>query len=124
MKHQKVEQRNECIDYFKKCSVWKRVFTGFRDKYLSYGRFAGKIVIKSFQLKKLKSWKDFSDRIFMVREVLPYQRRNLQKLWQTAGLKKYSTGDPYGVFWNAFVCKGGNKGNAWSRRSTEIEGEV
>ena len=33
MKHQKVEQRNECIDYFKKCSVWKRVFTGFRDKY-------------------------------------------------------------------------------------------
>ena len=66
MKHQKVEQRNECIDYFKKCPVWKRVFTGFRDKYLSYGRFAGKIVIKKLSAEEI------------------------EELWQTAGLKKYS----------------------------------
>ena len=54
MKHQKVEQRNECIDYFKKCPVWKRVFTGFRDKYLSYGRFAGKIVIKKLSAEEIE----------------------------------------------------------------------
>ena len=59
MKHQKVEQRNECIDYFKKCSVWKRVFTGFRDKYLSYGRFAGKIVIKKLSAEEIEELEGF-----------------------------------------------------------------
>ena len=59
MKHQKVEQRNECIDYFKKCPVWKRVFTGFRDKYLSYGRFAGKIVIKKLSAEEIEELEGF-----------------------------------------------------------------
>ena len=59
MKHQKVEQRNECIDYVKKGPVWKRVFTGFRDKYLSYGRFAGKIVIKKLSAEEIEELEGF-----------------------------------------------------------------
>ena len=90
MKHQKVEQRNECIDYFKKVPCMETCVYWFQDKYLSYGRFAGKIVIKKLSAEEIEELEGFSDRIFMVKEVLPYQRRNLQKLWQTAGLKKYS----------------------------------
>lgn len=39
--------KKECVQYFKKSIVWKRVFEEFRKKYISYGRFAGKIVIKN-----------------------------------------------------------------------------
>ena len=51
--------RDRCIDYFKKCPVWKRVFTGFRDKYLSYGRFAGKIVIKKLSSEEIEELEGF-----------------------------------------------------------------
>ncbi|MGN0733782.1 MAG: TIGR02679 domain-containing protein [Emergencia sp.] len=41
--------RRECLEYFRQSPVWNRVLEGFREKYISYGRFGGKIVLKNLK---------------------------------------------------------------------------
>ena len=43
----------QCIEYFKQNPVWKRVFEGFREKYSSYGRFAGKVVLNNLSPQEI-----------------------------------------------------------------------
>ena len=113
MKHQKVEQRNECIDYFKKCPVWKRVFTGFRDKYLSYGRFAGKIVIKKLSAEEIEELEGFFGQNFHGQRSVTISAEKFAKALADSRFKEIQPLEILtGIFWNAFVCKGGNKGNA------------
>ena len=37
---------NECVAYLRARSVFVRMLDGFREKYLSYGRFAGVVVLE------------------------------------------------------------------------------
>ncbi|MGI6012510.1 MAG: TIGR02679 family protein [Ruminococcus sp.] len=39
--------RDECLDYFRERPVFCRLLDGFREKYVSYGKFAGNVVIKN-----------------------------------------------------------------------------
>ena len=41
------KQINECIEYFRNSSIWKRIFKGFKEKYSSYGRFSGKVIVRN-----------------------------------------------------------------------------
>lgn len=54
--------KKECVQYFKKSIVWKRVFEEFRKKYISYGRFAGKIVIKNLSYDDIDELEGFFGR--------------------------------------------------------------
>ena len=48
--HKETEDiRRECIDYFHQSPVWNRVLKGFREKYISYGRFGGKVVLRNLK---------------------------------------------------------------------------
>ena len=43
--HEKLKR--DCVAYFRQNEIWQRIFTGFREKYSSYGRFSGKVTVKN-----------------------------------------------------------------------------
>ncbi len=54
--------KKECVQYFKKNTVWKRVFEEFRKKYISYGRFTGRIVLKNLSYDDIDELEGFFGR--------------------------------------------------------------
>lgn len=54
--------KKECVQYFKKNTVWKRVFEEFRKKYISYGRFTGRIVLKKLSYDDIDELEGFFGR--------------------------------------------------------------
>lgn len=46
--------KKECLEYFHQSPVWKKVLRGFREKYSSYGRFGGKVVLKNLKSQNIE----------------------------------------------------------------------
>ena len=42
-------QMKDCLAYFHLSPVWEKVLKGFREKYISYGRFGGKVILKNLK---------------------------------------------------------------------------
>ena len=56
---QEIEKiKKECLTYFHQSPVWKKVLKGFRDKYSSYGRFGGKVVLKNLKVQDIEELDD------------------------------------------------------------------
>ena len=45
------QEESSCITYFRQCTIWNRVFKGFKEKYASYGAICGGV---ASQLRKLQ----------------------------------------------------------------------
>lgn len=56
--------QDECLRYFHQCSVWHKVLTGFHDKYSSYGRLGGKVVLKNLKPEEIDTLEGFFCRSF------------------------------------------------------------
>lgn len=56
--------KKECLEYFHQSPVWKKVLKGFRDKYSSYGRFGGKVVLKNLKSKDIEELEGFFGKSF------------------------------------------------------------
>lgn len=56
--------KKECLEYFNQSPVWKKVLKGFRDKYSSYGRFGGKIVLKNLKVQDIEELEGFFGKSF------------------------------------------------------------
>lgn len=56
--------RKECLDYFQQSPVWIKVLNGFREKYSSYGRFGGKVVLKNLKLQDIEELEGFFGKSF------------------------------------------------------------
>ena len=56
--------KKECLEYFHQSPVWKKVLKGFRDKYSSYGRFGGKIVLKNLKVQDIEELEGFFGKSF------------------------------------------------------------
>ena len=41
--------REDCLRYFRERPVFGKLLRGFREKYLSYGRFAGTVILKNLK---------------------------------------------------------------------------
>lgn len=55
----------DCLAYFHLSPVWEKVLKGFREKYISYGRFGGKVILKNLKPTDIEEtgrifWKIFS----------------------------------------------------------------
>lgn len=48
-----------CLAYFREDDVWVKIFRGFREKYRSYGRFAGKVVVKNLKAQDIEVLEGF-----------------------------------------------------------------
>lgn len=57
--HNHEQLKKECILYFKQNAIWKQLFTGFRNKYESYGRFSGKVIIKNLSFQDIEELEGF-----------------------------------------------------------------
>lgn len=49
----------DCLAYFRQNPIWKKVLTGFREKYSSYGRFGGKVVLKNLKMQDIDELEGF-----------------------------------------------------------------
>ena len=58
------KQMEECIKYFQQNTVWKKVFCGFRKKYYSYGKFAGKVTLKNLSIAEKEELEGFFGRSY------------------------------------------------------------
>lgn len=56
--------KKECLTYFHQSPVWKKVLKGFRDKYSSYGRFGGKVVLKNLKSQDIEELEGFFGKSF------------------------------------------------------------
>lgn len=53
------QQKQDCLDFFKQGGIWKRLFTGFRNKYESYGHFSGKVVLNNLSFEDIDELEGF-----------------------------------------------------------------
>ena len=58
------QEEIECIRYFRQSPVWDRVFGGFREKYVSYGKFTGNVVLRSVSQEELETLEGFFGKSF------------------------------------------------------------
>lgn len=58
------QEETECIRYFRQCPVWNRVLTGFREKYVSYGKFTGTVALRRVSQEELETLEGFFGKSF------------------------------------------------------------
>ena len=56
--------KKECLAYFRQSLVWKKVLRGFHEKYSSYGRFGGKVVLKNLRSQDIEELEGFFGKSF------------------------------------------------------------
>ena len=54
----------DCLAYFHLSPVWEKVLKGFREKYISYGRFGGKVILKNLKPTDIEELEGFFGKIF------------------------------------------------------------
>ena len=54
----------ECLEYFRHDKIWEKVLSGFRDKYYSYGKFTGKVILKNPDADSIEVLEGFFGRSF------------------------------------------------------------
>lgn len=59
----------DCLAYFHLSPVWEKVLKGFREKYISYGRFGGKVILKNLKPTDIEELEGFLENLFTVRKV-------------------------------------------------------
>ncbi len=56
--------KKECLAYFRQSPVWKKLLKGFQEKYSSYGRFGGKVVLKKLKTQDIEELEGFFGKSF------------------------------------------------------------
>ena len=59
-----MDRQQECPEYFHQSPVWEKVLKGFREKYSSYGRFGGKVVLKNLKSQDIEELEGFFGKSF------------------------------------------------------------
>lgn len=60
--HDQVERdrvKKNCLEYFRQSPIWGKVLKGFRDKYRSYGKFSGKVILNDVGTKDIEQLEGF-----------------------------------------------------------------
>ena len=68
----------DCLAYFHLSPVWEKVLKGFREKYISYGRFGGKVILKNLKPTDIEELEGFFRKIFSQSEKCNGVSRKIQ----------------------------------------------
>lgn len=82
--HEKLKR--DCVAYFRQNEIWQRIFTGFREKYSSYGRFSGKVTVKNISGDGLDTLEGFFCQNFHGKKVLRFLLKNSEKHFPAANM--------------------------------------
>lgn len=58
------KMKRECLAYFRQSPVWKKVMKGFCEKYSSYGRFGGKVILRNLKAQDIEELEGFFGKSF------------------------------------------------------------
>ncbi|MFR8855226.1 MAG: TIGR02679 domain-containing protein [Dorea formicigenerans] len=84
--------KKECLAYFGQSPVWKKVLRGFREKYSSYGRFGGKVVLKNLKSQDIEELEGFFGKSFHGQKSVTVSAEKFRQALEVKPLQKYDTG--------------------------------
>ena len=87
-RQQESELAKECVEYFRQNSVWEKVLKGFREKYFSYGRFAGSIVLRNPSLEEIEELEGFFGKNFHRQKSVSISAEKFQKVLENSRYKE------------------------------------
>lgn len=91
--------KKECLAYFGQSPVWKKVLRGFREKYSSYGRFGGKVVLKNLKSQDIEELEGFFGKSFHGQKSVTV---SAEKFRQTLEVSRYKNMTPEWLLENFF----------------------
>lgn len=84
------KQINECIEYFRNSSIWKRIFKGFKEKYSSYGRFSGKVIVRNPEDNDIEELEGFFGQNFHGKRSITISAEKFEKALKNSRFKEVS----------------------------------
>lgn len=91
--------KKECLAYFGQSPVWKKVLRGFREKYSSYGRFGGKVVLKNLKSQDIEELEGFFGKSFHGQKSVTV---SAEKFQQALEVSRYKNMTPEWLLENFF----------------------
>lgn len=87
-RQQESELAKECVEYFRQNSVWEKVLKGFREKYFSYGKFAGSIILRNPSLEEIEELEGFFGKNFHRQKSVSISAEKFQKVLENSRYKE------------------------------------
>ena len=85
---QKLE--SECLTYFKSEPVWRKVLTGFLEKYVSFGKFTGKVQLKNLSADEIEVLEGYFGQNFHGRKSITISAERFAKALENSRYKEIS----------------------------------
>ncbi len=81
---------SECLTYFKSEPVWRKVLTGFLEKYASFGNFTGKVQLKNLSANEIEVLEGFFGQNFHGRKSITISAERFAKALENSRYKEIS----------------------------------
>ena len=95
------KQINECIEYFRNSSIWKRIFKGFKEKYSSYGRFSGKVIVRNPEDNDIEELEGFFGQNFHGKRSITISAEKFEKALKNSRFKEVSPEEILNAYFGA-----------------------
>lgn len=82
--------KKECLAYFGQSPVWKKVLKSFREKYSSYGRFGGKVVLRNLKSQEIEELEGFFSKSFHGQKSVTVSAEKFQQALEVSRYKNIS----------------------------------
>lgn len=76
--------KEECLAYFHQTPVWKKVLKGFWEKYRSYDKFSGKVVLKNLTSQDIEELEGFLGKNFHGQKSVTISAENFRKILENS----------------------------------------
>ena len=78
----------DCLAYFHLSPVWEKVLKGFREKYISYGRFGGKVILKNLKPTDIEELEGFFGKSFHSQKSVTVSAEKFRQALETSRYKE------------------------------------
>lgn len=90
--------KKECLEYFKEKRIWKKIMEGFREKYSSYGRFAGKVTARNLSLEDIEELEGFFGENYHGKKSVTISAEKFQKCLEKSKYRSIPASDILSAF--------------------------
>ncbi len=119
--HEKV--MNECISYFRQSDIWNKVFTGFRNKFISYGKFSGKVILKSLSYEDIEELEGFFGKNFHGQKSVSISSEKFEKALKNSKYAEISPEELLNSYFDEILIGNAEKKLIVEKKVADIETE-